>query len=146
MANSIGNKPSHVLDDAADLVIWDITEAAVTMIAACLPVLRILVRDLRSTVRYAPDDPMELQNVNTGHGWKAGSTVESKTDPFSTTHKVMRNGDDRSDRSNKSMLDGFVSPKKGRIVRTDEVAINYRARRPEDAYRNDYGLGGDDRV
>lgn len=105
----MANNSSHVLDDAADLVIWDITEATVTMIAACIPVLRILVRDLRSTVQYGSDNRMELQNVDTGHRWRTTVIVDSKTNPSPTTQNAVPNGDDQSDRSDKSILDNLAS-------------------------------------
>ncbi|SPO04562.1 uncharacterized protein DNG_07247 [Cephalotrichum gorgonifer] len=128
--------------NAADLVIWDITEATVTMIAACIPVLRILVRDLRSTVRYGSDNRMELQNVDTSRRWRATVTVDSKTDPFPTTRKVVDNGDDRSDRSDKSILDGLASQRSDWIIRTAEVEISYHPSRSEDANHSDFGGGG----
>ncbi|KAK3317964.1 putative integral membrane protein [Apodospora peruviana] len=42
---------SEDLYDAVDLVIWDITEAAVSMIGACIPVLRVLLRDVKLSGR-----------------------------------------------------------------------------------------------
>lgn len=43
-----------LLDDGVELVIWDITEAAVSMVAACIPVLRVLIRDSAGARRRFP--------------------------------------------------------------------------------------------
>lgn len=42
---------THNTDDGVELVIWDITEIVVCMVAACIPVLRVLVRDVRNSTR-----------------------------------------------------------------------------------------------
>ncbi|KAK4214202.1 hypothetical protein QBC37DRAFT_284397 [Rhypophila decipiens] len=39
------------LYDGVELVIWDMTEIVVCMVAACIPVLRVLVREVRNTTR-----------------------------------------------------------------------------------------------
>jgi hypothetical protein len=39
-------------DAAADLAIRDIAEPVVSMVGACIPVLRVLVQDMRSSVRH----------------------------------------------------------------------------------------------
>lgn len=115
------------------------------MIAACIPVLRILVRDITSTVRGygAPNSTVKMQTLNSGHGWKVDATGEIKVGPISTTQKVARGDDDRSDRSDKSILNDSTIVREGWIVRTEEVAIDYRIRGPGDSRSNDFGLGFD---
>ena len=60
-----------MIDNVVDLAIWDITEPAVSMVGSCVPVLRVLVQDMRSSGRHYPttEDPSQLLDP-TWRGWK----------------------------------------------------------------------------
>ncbi|KAE9366583.1 hypothetical protein N431DRAFT_495054 [Stipitochalara longipes BDJ] len=68
-----------ILVNAVDLVMWDITEASVTMIAACIPVLRVLLREVRASNRrcYIIDNPNSThQNVFSKATSSGGKSIQ----------------------------------------------------------------------
>lgn len=52
-----------------ELVIWDLTEIVVCMVAACIPVLRVLIREVRSSARRSTSGPGA-----TGYGYSGGGS------------------------------------------------------------------------
>ncbi|KAK4150047.1 hypothetical protein C8A00DRAFT_18365 [Chaetomidium leptoderma] len=125
--------------DAADLVIWDIAEAAVTMIGACVPVLRVLVRDVgNSSRRYgASEDASQIPSAMRSGKWKVGDSGADKG-PFSS---ASRTRDTDEDGSEKSILDDAVP--RGAIMRVKEVTLKSRPRERSDSLRhgNAFELG-----
>jgi hypothetical protein len=130
-----------------DLVIWDITEPAVSMVGACIPVLRVLVRDVRSTGRryYTDeDDASRLPNPS----WSSRKADELGTKYSPSLASRIREPDD--DGSEKSILrivtDGTPAPpvQRGhRILRTHQVAVESRPHGRGDVIgcNNGYELG-----
>ncbi|KAK4443381.1 hypothetical protein QBC34DRAFT_477870 [Podospora aff. communis PSN243] len=123
--------------DAADVAIWDMIEPAVSMIGACIPVLRVLVREMRSSGRpyHATEDPSELPNP-TWPGWKADGLTRSNSPQ----------ADD--DGSEKSIFQGGTRRNQGRpidrrhiIVQTQEVTIESRPRGRNHVINDGYELG-----
>ncbi|KAK3899150.1 hypothetical protein C8A05DRAFT_37252 [Staphylotrichum tortipilum] len=128
--------------DAVDLVIWDITEPALSIVGACIPVLRVLVRDVRSTARryYMAEDVSRLANP-TWQGWKTDG-LASKISPASAS--CIREPDD--DSSEKSILQvgtpgataTLVQPGRS-IMRTREVTVDSRLQKRGDITNPDNG-------
>ncbi|KAK5657237.1 hypothetical protein OQA88_3296 [Cercophora sp. LCS_1] len=94
------------LYDTVPLFIWDTVEASITIIAASIPVLRVLIRDVRTRSKATP------HAVGTG-------TYEL------SSNRRMRTG------SEKSMLDVTVV-EHGAIMRTDTVSVRYGQQNPGD--------------
>lgn len=107
---------------AVDLYIWGNAESCVTIVAACIPILRVFVRDVKtSAARYY------LSN--------------SRTNPHTTTHqsKVRDNintititaGAERRDDESASQDDDErrLTRDNGKIMQTKEVAIEYQDNR-----------------
>ncbi len=114
---------------------WDIIEPSVTMIAACIPVLRILIRDVRDSSRRYPLSGAPSRRTGTKSGaaqtWNGGRGTVSNNSRATTGVRSFQEADDESD---KSILDaGAVPAKLGHITRTEEVSVEYRERRPGEA-------------
>ncbi|KAK4444825.1 hypothetical protein QBC34DRAFT_498002 [Podospora aff. communis PSN243] len=99
--------------DAADLVIWDISEAAVSMIGACLPVLRTLIRDVRSTIRsggttqphYTASEGASRSrrtNNSTRPAWELTARDSSSKHPSGSLSSRSREHDDEEGGSEKA--------------------------------------------
>jgi len=114
-----------------DLYIWGNAETASSIIAACIPILRVLVRDVRTSRRqyYAS------KNANTTGGGTGSKNTVSVTAGRSRGPNSFQRMDDWSE---KSILDdsSAPSPKQshahGHIVQTREVALEYQDRRDGD--------------
>lgn len=86
-------------DDTLPLFVWDTVEAAITIVAASIPVLRVLVRDVRTKSK-----------MTAGSGFvSAGYELSG--------HRRVRGG------SEKSMLDVTVVEENGAILRTDTFSV-----------------------
>ena len=114
-------------DEAADLVVWDIAEAALSMMGACIPVLRVLIRDARGR---ATD--------NSAHGPRSFMSWWSWTDSGSAptavaTARSAARAQRSDDLSDKSILDGAPADRSG-ILRTNEVDVEYQAHKDEVVY------------
>ena len=111
---------------------WDIIEPNVTTIAACIPGLRILIRDVRDSSRRYPLSGAPSRTTETRSGaaqtWNAGRGVVSNKSRATTGVRSFQEADDESDRS---ILGAGAAPAKpGQITRTEEVSVEYRERRP----------------
>ena len=116
-------------DDAADLVLWDVTETAVTMMAACIPLLRILIRDVRDSTRrlYHSGGPTRTAKTAAAVPGLRGSGVGTRESRAVVTSRSFQKGDDQSD---KSILDSDTTlAKPGQIKRTEEYSVEYHERR-----------------
>lgn len=70
-------------DNQVQLYFWDITEACVTMVAACIPTLRVLIRDVKwssrgyaisetqpsTSKRKTQNDDEETTAISSRTGW-----------------------------------------------------------------------------
>ncbi|KAI1474592.1 hypothetical protein F4774DRAFT_400038 [Daldinia eschscholtzii] len=118
------------------LVIWYVAEAAVTIIAASIPVLRALIKDISSS----------LDRYNRSTGNKSGLKSHTKNTPrglhasnvVTTVVSSRRNAHDPHDPhgdagSDISILEGAHAPGKsstsrGGIVQTQEIRLSYHER------------------
>lgn len=126
------------------LVIWYVAESAVTIIAASIPVLRALIKEISSSIdRYgrSTGDKTGLKSHprSTPRCLHASNVITtiigSRRDPQDPQ------GDADSD---KSILDAGRAPGKlepGRIVQTQEIRLSYHDRSDHDSeqgYEMDY--------
>jgi hypothetical protein len=128
-----------------ELIIWGGAEIAMTIIAASIPVLRVLLREVRHSSprqglsRYGYD--IDSQQVY-AYGTKNGAMVSisggqprtlhgsadmalrrlGRGDP--KRHVAMHKDNDLDDGSDKSILIAPIAP--GRIVQTQEVNVEYQ--------------------
>lgn len=116
--------------DGAQLVIWGNAEVATTIMAASIPVLRVLFLHAKSTAgRYYGSGEHRSGRLGTsgrskGHTVLTSSTRGEETRPKTTTGS--NTGDDQSDRS---ILNATEVHAGGKIVRTNEVTLEYSERR-----------------
>jgi hypothetical protein len=117
-------------DDAAALTTFDTAEVSVTIMAASIPAMRVLFRDLRSSARryYGSYDPSGIATTNPERRYRGHS--------HSTQIKSQAR-DLKDDSSDKEIL----SPSAGssKILRVDEVEIEYRARSDRAASASEHG-------
>jgi len=100
-------------DTTANLLIWSGSESAVTISAASIPFLRLMIKEVSNAGRYYAEDY--------GLGPISGRNVVIESDR--TRKSSRRNDDRRSDRSDRSIF-GDGIPGNG-IMQTDEVVIEY---------------------
>lgn len=115
--------PNLNADDGAQLVIWGNAEVSTTIMAASIPVLRVLFMHAKSSAgRY-----YETGKKGSGH---LGSNMSKNNTTTSASRKAgymtegTGTGDDRSDRS---ILD-TSSPGVGKIIQTNEITLEYSDR------------------
>lgn len=117
--------PKMLSQDSADgviLFIWGNAESCVTIIAASIPILRVFAREIKSsTKRYYATNGAETRDYGQGTRRTRNNTVVVTAIRSQNSHEK---SDDWSD--DKSILDKQASP--GRIVRKDEIAVEYRTR------------------
>jgi hypothetical protein len=123
--------------DGVVLFIWGNAESCVTIIAASIPILRVLVREVSTSARRKYYISREGNSSVTGAGVSA-----KRTKMRSQTNTVVVTGGPRSridqalsgntkgstdDWSDKSILEGRASP--GKIVQTNEINVEYQDRK-----------------
>ncbi len=121
-------------DDGVDLFLWGNLESTITIIAASIPILRVLIRDVKtSAVRYyaSGDDSMAMRS-------KGGQHTTNTT--LSTTAVVISSGpprislgvqtDEGSDKSILGDLSSMTMPTSadGKILQTTDIAVEYHDR------------------
>ena len=134
--------------DGAPLVIWGVAETAVTIMAASIPVLRVLVRDVATTARYyrskGNQDGYASTRGQTGGFSKPRSALSrsnNTTMVSSGAQHIPGKLATRDDRSDKSILSSEPSPavacekgdanmtrypiNDGRIMATSEVSVKW---------------------
>jgi hypothetical protein len=121
-------------DDGIDLFIWGNAESCVTIIAASIPILRVLIRDVKTSYRN-----YYVSEYNDNHTASKRSRVRGQNSVVVTggrrTHTTSSNKLD--DGSEKSILEGRTSP--GKIVRRNEIVVEYQDRK--DGESVEYELG-----
>ncbi|KAF9878152.1 hypothetical protein CkaCkLH20_04190 [Colletotrichum karsti] len=131
--------------DGSDLVIWGTCEASVTIVAASIPVLRVLVRDVASTARkyYGGSSGTRTQKSR-GLGPTRTNTVTVTT----STRKgsVKRKDKLADDRSDRSILGEEEELEFGKIVRTNEVVVQYDTRSDYEGHNGSYEMDQMDRM
>ncbi|KAK5655071.1 hypothetical protein OQA88_5970 [Cercophora sp. LCS_1] len=127
--------------DGAALVIWGNAEVATTIMAASIPVLRVLFIHVKTSAEryYGSSD----QRTGLGSSMRSKHhTVITANDRKNDERRAKSNmamGDDRSDRS---ILDAS-NPRDGKIIQTNEVVLEYSHRRMQDEQDSDgwYEMG-----
>jgi hypothetical protein len=118
------------LDYGADLVIWSTAESAVTIVAASIPILRVLIREIAAKTLY-------------GSASNGTKTRKSKLDQTHVMEMGSKNDEDTSvgdpkehmdNRSDRRILNDVG------IVQTTEVQISSRNRTESDAESTRYGF------
>ncbi|KAH7024236.1 hypothetical protein EDB80DRAFT_560096 [Ilyonectria destructans] len=106
---------SGSLYGSISLVYWGPVETATTMVAASIPVLRVLIRQVRSSVKQydRPDEGMDSRRKPLHRV----VTIKART------HSQ---GDDRSDKS-------ILNEAAGGVLITHEVSINYPCHKEQDS-------------
>lgn len=107
--------------DSAQLMIWDTVEAAITIIAASIPVLRVLFRNISSSMRKGSSN-------NQGYSFSKSQKSTPKSNLSGRDHTNYTNlshggADSRSDKS-------ILADKE--IKRVDVVEVKYGRRKEED--------------
>ena len=115
-------------------MIWDMNETAITIIAASIPVLRVLVKDIRTTMR-------NYRNTGGDATQKGGNTHIRTNIGARHTRNGSAGGDAESgyredSRSDKSILKATVRDLAGEegIVRTQAVSVQYGPRKDTDVF------------
>ncbi|EON97869.1 putative integral membrane protein [Phaeoacremonium minimum UCRPA7] len=111
--------------DGIDLFIWGNAESCVTIIAASIPILRVLIRDAKTTARryYIANDEGDE------NGLKRSNT---NTVVVSAQHNSRQeSGGKRDDGSDRSILEN--STDSWGIMRTKEIAVEFQDRGSEGA-------------
>jgi hypothetical protein len=144
---------SHLPAESIDLQIWATCEIAVTMIAACIPVLRVLVRDITSTARRYyhsrsrngtsdNDDKSRSHNgvatgVLTGWGSAKGNRVTAMAISVDHMDMVQKGHGSPDNWSEENILEDAAPT--GRIKQTKEFNIEYGLRK--DDISGEYEMG-----
>ncbi|KAK3985074.1 hypothetical protein QBC44DRAFT_275969 [Cladorrhinum sp. PSN332] len=109
---------SHDFADGIDLWIWNIAEAAVTVVAASIPMLRVLVRDAKSSRNYHSG---YIKETGISGNRSRIVTIQSKAARRESDTEMHKLGDDRSDRS--ILADN--GKKNGGIVQIVDFTVKY---------------------
>ena len=119
----------HLLVDGWRLEIWGTTEVAVTIMAASIPVLRVLIKEVTTaTRRYASGD------VNSFHSKSFNSPSSARFKTVVTSHHGKEPFEEMSFSSSypttsaSSLREGSASGSKGGgtgILQTQEITIRY---------------------
>lgn len=109
--------PTRIVD-AVPIAYWSHTEVATCIVAASIPVLRVLLREKRHLARkyYKESTSSSTKNKNNTVCITASRVKSQRSD----------------DRSDKSILDGDAGVS-SRIVTTNEVSISYQDRKEDDS-------------
>lgn len=120
---------------AVDLYIWGNAESCVTIIAACIPILRVFIREVKTSAqRYYLSNPNRsgVHTSNSPHVSKVRDTVNTIT---ITGGK--RRGADSSSSSSKDEDERGLTRESGKIMQTREVAVEYQDQRDWDMHEMD---------
>ncbi|KAI8629431.1 hypothetical protein F5Y19DRAFT_81577 [Xylariaceae sp. FL1651] len=130
---------------ATTLVIWYTAEAATTIVAASIPVLRALIKELKTSgARYFSGEK-NSSGAGEGSGTRGTGRSHAKSGPRRTQPSALNPSrvvttvtGHRNDRfeqltdsnSDRSILEGHTGP--GKIVQTQEVRLSYHDRSDHD--------------
>jgi len=131
-------------DDAVDLNYWSNAESTVTIMAASIPILRVLFKDVKKSIfsshRYH----------NTAGGGTSNSMISRKMQGEGS-HKVMVTIGSNRSRPTSEGTDGselnilhkeVASSRGGAIVQTNHYTVEYEERRPKDGRKRDDDIHG----
>ncbi|KAK2045738.1 hypothetical protein LZ31DRAFT_583897 [Colletotrichum somersetense] len=126
--------------EASQLAIWGQSETGVTIIAASIPVLRVLIRDVASNARKYYGSSGSRTGIGRGGNLGRTNTVTvTTTSPQkgSFRRKWDKLADDRSD---KSVLRDEPNIDFGKIVRTNEIVVQYDTRSEIEGRNGNYEM------
>jgi hypothetical protein len=109
------------LVEGANLVIWGVAETAVTIMAASIPVMRVLFRDVASTYRSRKSGPGSKYGLG-------GSTLGGKSNLSSKGSVFSRNQNNTVITSNALP----TPPKGGKCPSEDEIELSPRSQYDQD--------------
>lgn len=108
---------------AIDLYIWGNAESCVTIVAACIPILRVFVRDVKTSAqRYYLSNPNK-SGVHTST--PTASKARDNNTVTITAGKRRGTGDSDSSLA-KDEDERGLTRESGKIMQTREVAVEYR--------------------
>ncbi|KAK1585766.1 uncharacterized protein LY79DRAFT_518243 [Colletotrichum navitas] len=128
--------------DGSRLAIWGACETGVTIMAASIPVLRVLIRDVAaSTRKYYGSSGSGIDKSRIGHeaSLKRTNTATVTTSPQkgSFRRKWDRLTDDQSEKSVQRTEPDIDF---GKIIRTNEIVVQYDTRSEIERRHEDYEL------
>lgn len=126
----------HAIADGVDLFIWGNAESAITIMAASIPILRVLVRDAAISRRYYKSEDskaIEPKMSSSGEGKHSRSKTDSENNLVVTVvsagpNKVMSDG--RGPVMGEK--DDWRAPRttgQNQIVRTEDFSLEYHNRK-----------------
>lgn len=124
-----------MLADGVDLFIWGNAESAITIIAASIPILRVLIRDATISHRYYKSEDskaIELK-MSSSEGKRSRTMTDSENNLVVTVsvgpNKVLSDGCPPM-MDKKSVGDDWRGPRTtGQIVRTEDFSLEYHNRK-----------------
>jgi hypothetical protein len=106
--------------DSAQLMIWDTVEAAITIVAASIPVLRVMLRNISTSIRRGTGASGAGYSFSKSHKSSHFTADASRTADAAYSNLDHGHGDSRSDKS-------ILGEKN--IKRVDTVEIKYLSRK-----------------
>ena len=107
---------------AIDLYIWGNAESCVTIIAACIPILRVLIRDVKTSAqRYYVS--------NTNRSGVHSSAHHSKVRDNQNTITITAGRRTDTSSSHQDEEERGLTRESGKIMQTREVAVEYQEHR-----------------
>jgi hypothetical protein len=126
-------------DSSVEGVLWGYIETSFTIIAASIPLLRVLVKTVRSTGRYYAADESQRDNPTGQSKSRQHSRPttlvpgDTQSNTVTVTSRRLRDAPERrfvgDDDSDKSILADERLPVPGRILQTSEVVVDYNDRK-----------------
>ncbi len=113
--------------DGVPLWIWGNAEVCSAIIAASIPMLRVLVRDAKSTRQYL-SGYYDKEAGAAGH-FSRFTPIPSSRAPNSSHIKLHKLGDDRSDRSILGSSEHVSEAKKGVIQVKNDITVKYEEKK-----------------
>lgn len=126
-----------MLADGVDLFIWGNAESAITIMAASIPILRVLIRDANISRRYyksRDSKAMELKDTSSG-GKHSRTLTDSENNlvvSVTAAPKVYMSDGRAPVVNEKEVEDNWRGPRttgQGQIVRTEDFHIEYHNRK-----------------
>lgn len=125
---------THAVDKGWELVAWGTAETAITIVASSIPVLRVLIRRLRSSAEgcYEVHGSCPIHSGTGGRAAMHGAVI-------TISGGRARGGAAESSESQRSFE--MESGMTGKIVRTNEVRVEVQDRKEEGSDSGELGLG-----
>ena len=113
-------------DDTVDPIIWDAAEGSITIVAACIPTLRVLIRT--ASGNSTPDIySVKLPTIGsaTGQGWSISHAAKNQS-PQPPHGLTLRDGASQSSTNRYPLNHGiWDGTKSGRLILNNDVEVDY---------------------